>query len=63
MYIDHYYDQTAAEHQAKVDQLSGVGCRMISLSVYGDAMQPRYAAVWLKQDGHWKLLARQAVKV
>lgn len=46
-----YHDFTAADHQGKFNALMPQGYRMISLSVYGDASNPRYAAVWVKRAG------------
>ena len=46
-----YHGVTAAEHQARFDQLSASGYRMISLSVYGDPPGVRYAAVWVQRPG------------
>lgn len=46
-----YHGVTGAQHQTNFNRLGGEGCRMISLSVYGDASDPRYAAVWVKRSG------------
>src|SRR5215475_2791234 len=46
-----YHGVTAAEHQAKFNLLSGQGYRMISLSVYADPGDARYAAVWVQRSG------------
>ena len=52
-----YHGVTNAEHQAHIDKRSVQGYRMISLSVYGDPDQPRYAAVWVRRDGPaWKAI-------
>jgi Bacterial tandem repeat domain 1 len=42
---------TAAVHQANFNKLSSEGYRIISLSVYGDPGDPRYAAVWVQRQG------------
>jgi CubicO group peptidase (beta-lactamase class C family) len=46
-----YHGVTAAQHQANFNRLFGQGYRIISLSVYGDSGNPRYAAVWVKRPG------------
>jgi CubicO group peptidase (beta-lactamase class C family) len=46
-----YHGVTGAQHQAHFDQLFGKGYRIISLSVYGDPHDPRYAAVWVLRPG------------
>ena len=46
-----YHGKSSAEHQAEFDDLSGNGFRMISLSVYGDPANARYAAVWVRRAG------------
>jgi len=46
-----YHGVTGAEHQAKFNSLSAQGFRMISLSVYGDPGDARYAAVWVQRPG------------
>ena len=46
-----YHGVTGAQHQAKVNSLSAQGFRMISLSVYGDPSDARYAAVWVQRSG------------
>ncbi len=46
-----YHGVTAGEHQASFEKLSGLGYRMISLSVYGDPEDARYAAVWILRSG------------
>jgi CubicO group peptidase (beta-lactamase class C family) len=46
-----YHGVTAAEHQSKFNALSTDGYRMISLSVYGDPADARYAAVWVQRGG------------
>ncbi|HEX5415821.1 MAG TPA: serine hydrolase [Chloroflexota bacterium] len=46
-----YHGVTGAQHQAKFNSLSAQGYRMISLSVYGDPDDPRYAAVWVQRGG------------
>ena len=46
-----YHGVTGAQHQIHFNTLSAQGCRMISLSVYGDPGDARYAAVWLQRGG------------
>src|SRR5262249_51939154 len=46
-----YHGVTAAQHQTNFNSLSAQGLRMISLSVYGDPGDPRYAAVWVQRQG------------
>ena len=46
-----YHGVNGATHQQKFNELSAAGYRMISLSVYGDRSDPRYAAVWIKRGG------------
>src|SRR6516225_6272137 len=46
-----YHGVTAAQHQAHFNSLSAQGLRMISLSVYGDPGDARYAAVWVQRPG------------
>ena len=46
-----YHGVTGDEHQAHFDEWSVRGYRMISLSVYGDADSPLYAAVWVQRFG------------
>ncbi len=46
-----YHGVTAAQHQSNFDRLSGHGYRPISLSVYGDPGNARYAAVWVQREG------------
>jgi len=46
-----YHGVDAAQHQANFNNLSAQGYRMISLSVYGDATSPLYAAVWVERSG------------
>jgi Polyglycine hydrolase-like, structural repeat len=46
-----YHGRSSAQHQAEFDDLSGRGFRMISLSVYGNPNNLRYAGVWsLRSD-------------
>ncbi|HET7489289.1 MAG TPA: serine hydrolase [Acidimicrobiales bacterium] len=47
MRFEAYHGATADQHQQHVTDLSGRGFGMISLSVYGDSDDPRYAAVWV----------------
>jgi CubicO group peptidase (beta-lactamase class C family) len=46
-----YHGVTGASHQQKFNELSAAGYRMISLSVYGNRADPRYAAVWIRRGG------------
>lgn len=46
-----YHGVTGAQHQAKFNALSAQGFRIISLSVYGDPSNARYAAVWIQRQG------------
>ena len=46
-----YHDQTSAQHQNQVNTLGGTGYRMITLSIYDDPLNPRYAAVWVHRSG------------
>ena len=46
-----YHDVTGAQHQTNYNRLLGHGYRMISLSVYGDPGDARYAAVWVQRQG------------
>ena len=46
-----YHGVDGAEHQLKFDELSSLGFRLISISVYGDPGSPLYAAVWVQRDG------------
>lgn len=46
-----YHGATSAQHQTSVNRLSANGYRMISLSVYGDPNDARYAAVWVQRPG------------
>ena len=46
-----YHGVTGAQHQTNFNRLSGHGYRMISLSVYGDPGNVRYAAVWVQRQG------------
>jgi CubicO group peptidase (beta-lactamase class C family) len=46
-----YHGVTAAQHQAHFNSLSAQGLRMISLSVYGNPGDARYAAVWVQRPG------------
>jgi CubicO group peptidase (beta-lactamase class C family) len=51
MNFEAYHGVTAAQHQTNFNNLSKQGYRMISLSVYGDASSPLYAAVWVQRGG------------
>ncbi len=46
-----YHGVTAGEHQASFEKLAGLGYRIVSLSVYGDPGEARYAAVWILRSG------------
>jgi CubicO group peptidase (beta-lactamase class C family) len=46
-----YHGVTGAQHQHNFNRLFSQGYRMISLSVYGDPSDPRYAAVWVERQG------------
>jgi CubicO group peptidase (beta-lactamase class C family) len=46
-----YHGVNSAQHQANFNRLSGKGYRVISLSVYGDPGDARYAAVWVQRQG------------
>jgi CubicO group peptidase (beta-lactamase class C family) len=46
-----YHGVTGAQHQTNFNNLSAQGYRMISLSVYGDPHDGRYAAVWVQRAG------------
>jgi hypothetical protein len=46
-----YHDRTSADHQAHFDDLFVRGFRMISLSVYGNRGDERYAAIWVERSG------------
>lgn len=46
-----YHGVTGAVHQQKFDELGRAGYRIVSISVYGDRADPRYAAVWVKRGG------------
>ncbi len=46
-----YHGVTGAQHQSNFNRLFGLGYRMISLSVYGDPGDARYAAVWVQRPG------------
>lgn len=46
-----YHDATSAQHQAHFDNLSGLGFRMIALTIYGTASDLRYAAIWVQRAG------------
>jgi len=51
MTFEAYHGVTGAQHQANFDRLASTGFRIISLSVYGDPSDPRYAAVWVLRGG------------
>ena len=49
--VQFYYGVTADQHQTNFNTLSTTGYRMISLSVYGQPPNHRYAAVWVQRSG------------
>jgi hypothetical protein len=49
--VQAYHGVTGAVHQAKFNEFSSEGYRIISLSVCGDPGDPRYAAVWVQRQG------------
>ena len=51
MQFQAYHGVTAAQHQTNFNKFVAEGYRMISLSVYGDPGDARYAAVWVKRAG------------
>jgi hypothetical protein len=46
-----YHGVSAADHQARFNDLLSKGYRIISLSVYGDPANASYAAVWVQRAG------------
>jgi CubicO group peptidase (beta-lactamase class C family) len=46
-----YHEASDAQHQANWVNLRSQGYRIISLSVFGDPANERYAAVWVKRAG------------
>ena len=46
-----YYGVTADQHQTNFNTLSTTGYQIISLSVYGQPPNHRYAAVWVQRPG------------
>ena len=46
-----YYNVTSDQHQTNFNTLSTTGYQMISLSVYGQPPNHRYAAVWVQRPG------------
>ena len=46
-----YHGKTGAEHEIEFSRLSKQGFRMVSLCIYGDSLNPRYAVVWVKRSG------------
>jgi len=46
-----YHGVDGATHQQKFDELGGQGWRIDWLNVAGDPSDPRYAAVWVQNDG------------
>ena len=49
--INAYHGVSAADHQARFDQLSAQGYRIISICVYGPPWSVEYAAVWVQRHG------------
>ena len=50
-WLQFYYGVTTDQHQTSFNSLSATGYRMISLSVYGQPPNHRYAAVWAQHPG------------
>ena len=48
-WLQFYYGVTTDQHQTNFNTLSATGYRMISLSVYGQPPDHRYAAVWVQR--------------
>ena len=46
-----YHGKNGAHHQKRFTALAPNGWRLISLSVYGGHLAPRYSAVWVKEPG------------
>jgi hypothetical protein len=46
-----YHGVTSSGHQSQFNSLASHGYRLISLSVYGDPTDARYAAVWINRSG------------
>jgi len=46
-----FHNITAADHQARFDELVPQGYRPISLNVSGDPSDTRYASVWVQRPG------------
>lgn len=46
-----YHDRTGSNHQQQWDSLKDQGYRLLSLSIYDDPSDPRYAAVWVHRSG------------
>src|SRR5215475_12418587 len=44
-----WHEQNTAQHKALVDKWAALGFRTLSLSIYGDLGDPRYAAVMVKR--------------
>jgi CubicO group peptidase (beta-lactamase class C family) len=59
-----YHGVPAVTHQERVDQLSSLGYRPISLSVSGDPGDARYSAVWVQRPGSawWAVHGLSAVE-
>jgi CubicO group peptidase (beta-lactamase class C family) len=56
-----WHDRTLSNHTAKTDDSRARGYRFVSLTVYGDPSDPRYAAVMVKraaivEQQHWPAL-------
>jgi CubicO group peptidase (beta-lactamase class C family) len=49
--IQAYHGVSASEHQARFNQLSAQGFRIISICVCGSPSSPSYAAVWVQRPG------------
>jgi CubicO group peptidase (beta-lactamase class C family) len=46
-----YQDLSLSAHEAKVTELAGAGYRPLSVSIYGTATTPQFAAVWVQRSG------------
>lgn len=46
-----YHDVTSSEHQSRFNALRSNKYRLISISVFGDPSDARYAAAWLREPG------------
>ena len=46
-----YHDVTSSEHQLRFNDLRSNKYRLISISIFGDPRDARYAAAWLREPG------------